>query len=514
MNPSTEAFCRLFRGRENAYGRYIPASNGDGKKVKTIKSAIPEGLWEKHLEGKGPFLGVVPVMVNNTCYWGAIDLDDDNADHVELERQVNAARLPLVVCRSKSGGAHLFLFLVDPAPARVVMNKLRAWSQALGLKNPPDDKGRVSSIEVFPKQANTSDTNLGNWINLPYYNAKKTNRYAIIDGKHATLDQFLRYAKEKRVTAAQLESTQTNSDPSDDDFFKDGPPCLQKLHADGLSQGMRNSGLFNMAIYLKLKYPDDWDERVEAYNEEKIDPPLPDDEVRAIIRSLDGKDYVYKCNDAPICEVCNRRACNKQPFGIKAFHDAQLREELPEMTGLTKILTDPPRWSLDVAGTRVDMTTDDLITLNRFRRVVLDRTNIVVPQMKVFDWDKILRDLMQGVEEIQVPQDAGTFGQFHYLVQEFLKLRHKSDSRESILIGNPWSESGKVYFRSTDLWGFLQRRSFHHYDMAQVYNALRSLGAGHAQFKLKNQNVQVWTMPTPNDQTGDLDLPKSTAPEF
>ena len=39
--------------------------------------------------------------------WTAIDIDVNDIDHSRLEAKMNEPGLPLIVCRSKSGGAEL-----------------------------------------------------------------------------------------------------------------------------------------------------------------------------------------------------------------------------------------------------------------------------------------------------------------------------------------------------------------------------------------------------------------------
>jgi hypothetical protein len=56
-------------------------------------------------------IGIVPIRDDATCVWGAIDIDLDKEPNLTvLAKQVHKLELPLIVCRSKSGGAHLYLF--------------------------------------------------------------------------------------------------------------------------------------------------------------------------------------------------------------------------------------------------------------------------------------------------------------------------------------------------------------------------------------------------------------------
>ena len=77
-----------------------------------------------------------------SAQWAAIDIDVNDIDHASLGKKVEDLGLPLVVCRSKSGGAHCYLFLQKPCPAKDVVDALRNWSAALGYPG----------VEIFPKQ--------------------------------------------------------------------------------------------------------------------------------------------------------------------------------------------------------------------------------------------------------------------------------------------------------------------------------------------------------------------------
>ena len=47
------------------------------------------------------------------CKFGALDIDTYPIDHVSLDKKLRKLKIPCIVCRSKSGGAHIFFFLSD-----------------------------------------------------------------------------------------------------------------------------------------------------------------------------------------------------------------------------------------------------------------------------------------------------------------------------------------------------------------------------------------------------------------
>jgi hypothetical protein len=148
-----------------------------------VRKPPTDDLWIKHLQGVEPSLGIIPIRADNSCIWGCVDIDQYPLDHAGLIKKVRTLGLPMVVCRSKSGGAHVFLFTKAPIPASEMQRYLKASAALLG------EAGR----EIFPKQSeilvDRGDT--GNFLNLPYFGGDQTMRYAIKDdGNAATLEEF------------------------------------------------------------------------------------------------------------------------------------------------------------------------------------------------------------------------------------------------------------------------------------------------------------------------------------
>jgi hypothetical protein len=183
-----EKFKSIFEGLDVAYGQHrSDGERADGKqegKSFIVKKLVDNDLWQNHLDGKGPSLGIIPIMTDNTSKWGCIDIDVYPIDYQKLLSAIRSLHLPLVPCRSKSGGVHLFLFLKKKISAKLVRNKLREIAAFTGY----------STAEVFPKQSSIliSKGDYGNFLNLPYYDSKKTRRYAYKDdGTAATYQEFL-----------------------------------------------------------------------------------------------------------------------------------------------------------------------------------------------------------------------------------------------------------------------------------------------------------------------------------
>jgi len=121
-------FALLFRGLEAAYGTFdITGKEASGKhkgKARLVRGKRSLATFEKHLNG-GQGVGIVPINEKNSCFFGAIDIDQYPLDHAAIVKTVHRQKLPLVVCRSKSGGGHVYLFLKEAVPAEALQNKLK-----------------------------------------------------------------------------------------------------------------------------------------------------------------------------------------------------------------------------------------------------------------------------------------------------------------------------------------------------------------------------------------------------
>ena len=245
-----------FHGLERAHGTYAVKAEATGGKVKvkgrakTLMEPVTETLWRRHLAGELG-LGVVPINDDAAASFGAIDVDVyDGLDLVELGRVVARHAFPLTVCRTKSGGAHLYLFTSEPAPASLVRAKLMEWAVVLGHP----------SVEVFPKQVKlASREDVGNWINVPYFGGDATDRYAVVEGRQLSVGEFLNHADRAAITPAQLEAIQVPEIA----LMEGAPPCLQHLARAGFPAGTRNNGLFCLGVFAKRAYGDEWERRLD-----------------------------------------------------------------------------------------------------------------------------------------------------------------------------------------------------------------------------------------------------------
>lgn len=390
-----EVFFELYAGLDRAYGKnqtstLFDAKNKRKSKNHTIHQPYTVSLWDSHLKGVEG-LGVIPITDDATCNWGAIDVDIYPLDLAELEQKVKTINIPAVVLRTKSGGAHITVYFKEMQACKDVRNRMAELSHVLGL----------GEREIYPKQvklANSAD--VGNWLNMPYFNAlgSGTERYAIIDGKEATIDQFLAHVKTIR-----LESIDDLEIPITSTEMDDGPPCLQRIIEIKAGPGERNSVLFNMGVYVRLKHESDWEKYLEECNYKYLQPPLSHKEVGAMVKSLEKKNYTYTCNNVPISNHCNKEVCKNREFGISAFEHIDVGIIVDS---ITKMTSEPPMWVLSLEGVRSEVETEELLDQNKFRRVCVNAINKIPGRMKADDWDKFIRTKLAEIEIIDAPKET------------------------------------------------------------------------------------------------------------
>ena len=121
-----DKFINIFEGSYSAYGQTRKTNEFDERgKHKTrsfiIKKSPTKKMFMDDLMGKDPALGFIPINEENKCKWSCIDIDVYNGfNHKELIIKIRECKFPLLVCRSKSGGAHVFLFTDNFVPAALI----------------------------------------------------------------------------------------------------------------------------------------------------------------------------------------------------------------------------------------------------------------------------------------------------------------------------------------------------------------------------------------------------------
>ena len=469
---------QIFHGSSRAHGSFViensslgQKTQGKAKTIKTVGAGVKH--WQDHIEGRKG-LGIIPIDEENSVRWGAIDIDVYSLNLEKLVEKIEEFKLPLVVCRSKSGGAHVFCFLKEKAPAADMQDKLREISAGLGY----------GGVEIFPKQREVlvERGDIGSWLNMPYFEGDDSLRYGFDPkGKALSLNKFIEFVEKRLISHEDLIKLEV---PVLNDI-KDGPPCLQVLLKQGFPKGTRNNGLFNVGVYLKKSAPENWQTEIEDYNRKYVHPPLPAQEVLTLIGTLKKKEYNYKCSDEPIRSYCNVAKCRGCKFGVGGGNAA------PTFSSLSKLDTKPPLWFLSIK--RLELNTEQLQNQLKFQRACMELLNMMPPRMNDRAWQNLIQALMDGgMEVIEVSDDVTIEGQFMELLESFCTDMAQANTRDEILLGKPYTEEGKTYFRIKDLRDYLMKHRFTDMETNRIASKLRDLKAKHKFFNIKGRGTNVW----------------------
>ena len=513
QKPSDEElnlFISLFSGYESAHGQYeVNREESSGKQLgraQTHARGATKTDYLNHLEGLVG-IGIIPLLRGEKCWFGAIDIDIKgdkklHETHEELEKKVRRYDLPLMLFRSKSNGAHLYFFGSEPVSARLLQGRLAEFAAILGY----------GGCEVFPKQVTRlKPTDAGNWINLPLFG--KT-RKAMYEGKELELSEALKLCEYFRRSEEELRSFAINQS----DEFIDGPPCLQVLHGLGIGEGGRNNTLMNVAVYMRAKYPDDWQEKLHEYNEEHVLPPLPRKELSDLCVSITRKEYNYTCKQSPICNHCDKKVCKKRKYGIGAAGDSKNESVVLPITDVIKYVAgkDSYRWGVNTGTAMLEFSTEELVSVDVHRKKFMELMNIVLPPMKERDFFDQLQTLIANCEVIYDPEDASEEGQLISAIERWFLDKGSVANADELIKAKWWKnpEDNKYYFRGQALQDYLKHQEKIQVKPHKLWRCLEvEFKAEKEMLRIKGKRRRVWIIPELEYENEEpLEVPKIEKP--
>ena len=493
-----EDFYKVFPGLTRVYGKFT-VTGKKGLKLegygKTIREPYVKELWKEHLDGKIG-LGVVPINEDNKCQWGCLDVDDYAVDLEKISKTF--VNKNLIICRSKSGGAHIFIFTKKFVPASKMITKLKEIAKAFGFVK----------YDLRPQQTKLIDDNdCGSWLNMPYFGSDETDRYALYNGEVLIADHFIKWIKKFSVNSLEEIDLSFIKKVNDvEEKLPGGPPCLQHLlSAGGISEGGRNNGLFNLGVYLRKSDEEHWQERLEEFNEKYIEPSLKPREFTTVLNSLDKKTYNYKCNDSPINSVCQRPKYLTCKYGIN--DDGQM----PILNSVTKMLTKPPTYYLTLNSKRIGpLKAKQIYNFLDFKEIVFENLDMLLPKVNDKIWTETVNDLMQKLEAVEVPDDSSNEGRLYELLERFCTGSTSSTEYEDLLRGKAVIQEEKTLFRINDFMEFLDRHRFKEFKLHEITAYLKNLGATHSGKKIKGKFTNAWSIKNFETQNEEFKQPEIT----
>ncbi len=445
LRQYSEDFAQLFAGSRDCYGVHIPEKNAqEGEKAQgksfTKTEPFTDALYLKHLHGEQS-LGVVPITKEGLVSFAAIDVDVYPLNPAKYLTMVKKSKLPLVGCKSKSGGMHLYCFFNPPAKATTVVPLMNNIRELFGL----DPK-----TEIFPKQTSLSEQGSGNWINLPYFDADNTQRYAYSeDCRELPLSVFIAGTMALRTTPKALKSA-LDAAP-----LAEAPPCLQKIFlAGGAEEGERNEFMRSCGVYLKSRFGEAFADNLHLLNNNTLDPLDYTELDTTVIASLNKKEYSYACKSHLLKQHCVRDVCGTRKHGmggqyVPDFDYGQLKRFKGDDDD------EYYTWEVD-AKTFTLYGIKDLIAQDRFRALCGSKLNKIPNRLKEAVWIKIINTALANVIEVDDEIGAGMSDKAHWRdkVEEFFSTR-KAIRCEQLLEGLTYLKGDKLYFKTSILQAFL-----------------------------------------------------------
>jgi len=331
-------FIKIFEGYGWAHGIFTKDKSNLPGKVEGVsivkREEVTKVMWENHLNGLEPSLGIMPVTEKSECKWGCIDVDKFDLDYEEILKKIRKLSLPLIMIRSKSGCAHLFLFVKKFVPAEEVQFVLKKFAAQLGIADKLD--------RIYPMQTKFIKGGTGSWLNMPYFNHEEGTRYAYKDNfDAANLDEF--FEMYEKYAQDDLKQYLTDEQEVEEKVVKSKKikkpaylPCIYNCMKDNdgkIPNGMRNEFGFQAAWFFKKAHeelskfegtPRTPHSLLSDFNTQKISPPLEEKTVTKLTEQLANNDYNPKCKVKCIKKYCDVSLCKRNPFGI----DPEFAKEL------------------------------------------------------------------------------------------------------------------------------------------------------------------------------------------
>lgn len=499
-NRTLKKFADYFSGNEDYYVQQAidikKVLVANKKKVKPetkayyVDSELTLDAYEKHLQGDKA-LGVCNIDNNNQVVFGCIDIDyyKDSAKLLNVIRAVYTYSLPLIPCRSKSGGLHLFLFLQKPENAADVKAMLEKISKLLFLV-PQFTEDGVSKVEVFPDKASVSNKK-GHSITLPYFNACSSRDATIVtygiksDNSVMDLDAFIETAPKKFTTLVRLEEfLQTLP-------LSDAPICLQSLLISNTLKGGsgRNNFIYSVAVYMRKKHGDDeFPKFVREINDE-LPEPLEAKDVEDTIKSASNKEGFYKCKSLPCIAACDKKICATREFGLgmNKGHFTGI-----DFGSLIRVKSVDPYyiWELraqeNAPFTRIIFKDEDEILTQRiFIKRCVRYLNTAPFLVKENEWLITVNTALKNIKEEAVTDVLDTTEGAkvrRYFLRYLTQSLCASHAPYLIKLGNVYQENDKYYFLPEHFQSFLDSKRVK-YDIANMAEQLKIFGCVQGELK-------------------------------
>lgn len=262
--------------------------------------------------------------------------------------------------------------------------------------------------------------------------------------------------------------------------------------AELIADGARNSTLTSLGGSMRHRgmEPEEIEVALLAVNQRRCVPPLPDDEVRSIARSL-GR---YRPEQATQWRVGARSG------------------DFTSLEPLYKILTDPPKYIVTVCGRPLKIAHQELCDFEKFKIACITQLDYlpIFPcgqdaagkQLSIkATWERdfvkpAVENPIRQIEE--APEDASDAGAAWQSVLLFLKAMQKHGDKGAVYHDKLVFLDGAYYFRGRVLRQWLAKNNLDTLKPNELWDVVRSHGGVSKSVRTSEGVIEAWTLPDPN----------------
>jgi hypothetical protein len=525
----------LFKSNERAHGvaevkgskfnedknKWIPAN------IRLEKTKATEADWYAHLRGER-FLGLGPILDDGMVWYATLDVDklpnsqNYEIDYIEEMGKITRSGFPLVVFKTKSGGLRPTLFFSEPIEADVVISRMKQISAKLGY----------AGCEIFPKQAklDVSNEDFASWIFMPYGpEADMFPEQCCLNesGNSMELYDAVIYMEKMKIDRAKLNSLFKDEEiakanghangkrkpqgrwSQDETYeltlgttFSGGPICLWAI-AHTRCRSNQNNFLLSCAVFLKKKYPDNWEEPFGWINIAVLDPPGNAEKFHEMVKRLRNQNYEYGCKDEPMQSHCNPGACRRQPFGVGQGKGGIDHHEM----GMTIVNRIPTIYIVNMGegnGERMMLDANTLLNLQKYKVRCMEHSLSFPNSMKRDEWENIVRKNIDEATRVEPSVLLKTNVEEWESLEKFISGQVKTGvrTRGDEYLNGKWGDyvrvkvnEGKFYFKWESLSLFCGRNlQFNHVRINDLRLFLHNKGEFIPRNKMKGWFRSTWSM--------------------
>jgi hypothetical protein len=314
------------------------------------------------------------------------------------------------------------------------------------------------------------------------------------------MQEFLALAERTKIPSSIFEST--------DEFpelLVHAPPCLITLGKQGYPEGTRNSGLFNLGVYCRKRWGDDWEAKLEEMNTNFLNPPLDSAEVKQVIKHLSGKEYNYRCKDTPINAVCQRAICLKRDYGVESVEAQRLFG--PQLDNVLRLEVSPAVYFADFDGRRITFKADHIVSQAAFRKMLVDQCNRVLFPMTVAKWHAWVESVLKRATIVAAPPETSQGQIVIDCLEEYCVEKWPARNWDDVIDGGALEHETRVFFRPHKFVHSMNKEHRLRLTNSEVYQELLKIGCKNSSQKIRGRTYPLWSVPKfekPNEKSDDL----------